>query len=115
MAWTIERYERDDGESPIEDFINGLATQAQARVEAALTHLAEVGNLAVAPLSKPLGHGLFELRAGTGHHEFRILYAFRPGRRIVLLHGFVKKTRAVPAREITIARIRLREVLEEEN
>ena len=110
MAWRVELYARDDGESPVEEFIDGLPTKVRARVRAAITYLEEVGNRALAPVSKPLGEGLFELRVGAGHHEVRILYAFRPGQRMALLHGFLKKTPAIPARDLEIARMRLREV-----
>jgi len=39
----------------------------------------------------------------VGRHEVRIFYAFFPGQRIVLLHGFLKKTRTIPTRELEIA------------
>jgi len=39
-------------------------------------------------------------------------YAFLPGQRIVLLHGFLKKARSIPARELKTARARLRELQE---
>jgi phage-related protein len=113
VTWIIERYERDNGESPVEDFINGLPTKGRAKVWAALTYLEEAGNQAVAPVSKPLGQGLFEVRVGSGRYEVRILYGFRPGHRIVLLHGFLKKAQAIPARELDIARSRLRQLREE--
>jgi phage-related protein len=48
----------------------------------------------------------------VGRHEVRVLYAFLPGQRIVLLHGFLKKTRSIPARELKTAHARLRELQE---
>jgi phage-related protein len=108
----LERYERDDGQSPVEDFINGLPTKVRARVWAHLTHLQEVGNRAAAPISEAIGEGLFALRVSAGRHEARIFYAFFPGQRIVLLHVFLKKTRAIPTRELETARARLRELQE---
>ena len=110
VAWTIERYERDDGESPVENFLATLPTKVRAKVWAAISYLAEVGNQAVAPMSKPLGQGLFELRVSLGRHEVRVLYAFRPAQRVVLLHSFLKKTQATPARDLDTARSRLREL-----
>ncbi len=86
----------------------------RAKVWAAITYLEHVGNQAVGPLSKPLGQGLFEVRVGSGRHEIRILYAFRPGHRIVLLHGFLKKSQAIPARELDTARSRLQELEEDQ-
>jgi len=111
-AWTLELYAHEDGESPVEAFINGRPTKARARVRANLDHLAAVGNQAAAPLSKPIGEGLFELRVGVGRLEVRLLYAFFPDRRIVVLHGFLKKTRTLPARDERLARTRWRELQE---
>jgi phage-related protein len=49
---------------------------------------------------------LFELRVG-GKDIARVLYFFRRGRRIVLLHGFVKKSQALPGRDKELALQRL--------
>ncbi len=61
-----------------------------------------------------MGSGLYELR--IAHHEgpFRILYCFRPGRRIVLLHAFVQKTERTPMNDLDLARARKRALDEEE-
>lgn len=112
MTWVLERYERDDRESPVEDFLTTLPTKVRAKVWAHLTHLQDIGNRAAAPISKSLGEGLFELRVSARRHEVRILYAFFPGQRIILLHGFLKKTQAIPARDLETARARLRELRE---
>lgn len=108
--WTLELYAHEDGRSPVEDFLNGLPVTVRARVRANLDHLSAVGNQAVAPLSKPLGGGLFELRVGVGRLAVRLVFTFFPGRRIVVLHGFLKKTRAVPASDLDIAHARRREL-----
>ncbi len=112
VPWRVELYAHDDGESPVEAFINALPTKVRARLRANLDHLAMVGNRAAAPLSKPLGEGLFELRVSLGRMEVRLLYAFFPDRRIVLLHASLKKTRAVSATDIEIARARRHELEE---
>lgn len=63
------------------------------------------------PYSRAFGDGLFELRprgkSGTG----RALYCFLTGRRVVVLHAFVKKSRQTPNRELKLARKRMKEVL----
>ena len=62
------------------------------------------------PHSRAFGDGLFELRprgrAGIG----RAFYCFRFGRRIVVLHAFIKKTQQAPDRELKLARMRLKEL-----
>jgi phage-related protein len=39
------------------------------------------------------------------------LYYFVDGRRVVILHAFVKKTQETPERDLKIARKRMKEVL----
>lgn len=67
--------------------------------------LEKYGNTLDMPHAKPMGGGLMELRvrSGRGTQEVRVFYVFVRGKRIYLLHGFVKKTQATPKKEIDIA------------
>ena len=56
------------------------------------------------PHSKHLDDGIFELRAKVGSDITRVLYFFVIGRRIILTHGFVKKTDKTPPSEIIKAK-----------
>ena len=58
-----------------------------------------------------MGDGLFEIRAKAEEGIGRAFYCTLVGRRIVILHGFIKKTDKTPQRELVIARKQLREVL----
>lgn len=61
------------------------------------------------PLCRPLGDGLWEVRSDlTGNRIARVLFCFTEGR-IVVLHGFVKKTQKTPAADLEVARKRKRE------
>lgn len=62
------------------------------------------------PHSRTLGGGLFELRPRGREGIGRALYCYITGKRVVILHAFVKKTQATPARELKIARKRMKEV-----
>ena len=64
------------------------------------------------PHTKPMGRGLFELRLKATEGIGRVLYCIVPGRTVVMLHQFVKKTQKTPAREISIARRRMKELLD---
>jgi hypothetical protein len=90
--WTLERFVLDSGESPVRAFLEALGGRDRIDALALLRLLAEQGNALKMPHSKPLGAGLFELRAGP----VRLFYTFRPGRRIVLLDGLVKKRQEIP-------------------
>ena len=66
--------------------------------------LEQYGNQLREPYSKPLGDGIFELRAKVGTDISRVLYFFYYEGRIVLTHGFVKKTKKTPPSEIEYAK-----------
>ena len=72
--------------------------------------LAEHGPNLRLPHSRPFGDGLFELRprgrAGIG----RAFYCFGAGKRVTVLHAFIKKTQETPVRELKLARRRLKEL-----
>ena len=50
---------------------------------------------------------IWELRRESDGNIYRLLYAFLPGKRILFLHGFQKKTQTTSRREIDIALRRL--------
>lgn len=57
-------------------------------------------------------YGIFELRAKVGTDISRVLYFFYYEGRIVLTHGFIKKTQRTPAGEIEKAKIYRRDYIE---
>lgn len=106
MVWKIECYLDARGRNPVEEFIRSLTGPEQAILRARIAFLSEVGNRAREPLSKSLGKGLFELRTKSS----RIVYCFKPGSVIVLLHGFTKKSQRTPQRELQTALNRMEEI-----
>ncbi|MEZ5424232.1 MAG: type II toxin-antitoxin system RelE/ParE family toxin [Pyrinomonadaceae bacterium] len=62
------------------------------------------------PHSRTLGDGLFELRPRGKAGICRAFYCFVSGRRIIVVHAFIKKTQKTPQRELEIARRRVLEV-----
>ena len=73
--------------------------------------LAEHGPSLRLPHSRAFGEGLFELRPRGRSGIGRAFYCFLVGKRIVVLHAFVKKSQQTPDRELTLARKRMKEVL----
>jgi phage-related protein len=100
---------RSDGRRRATDkeFLDGLSKGAKAKLSAALTMLAQDGNRLAFPKSRALGEGLHEIRVAHPEGPFRVIYCFKPGRRIVLLHAFVKRTQQTPPEELDLARARL--------
>jgi phage-related protein len=60
------------------------------------------------PHARAMGQGPFELRLKAAEGIARIFYCTVIGRQIVILHQFVTKTGKTPARELEIARKRMR-------
>jgi phage-related protein len=62
------------------------------------------------PLCRSLGDGLWEIRSGLDRGRIaRIVFCVNEGH-MVLLHGFVKKSRKTPQSELELARKRQKEV-----
>ena len=57
-----------------------------------------------------MGDGLFELRLKAAEGIARVFYCTVVGRKIVVLHKFVKKTDKTPKKELETARARLKEI-----
>jgi phage-related protein len=104
MKFTIEFYENEGGRSPVQDFLEGVKDTAPddfAVVMAGLNKL-KLREYHRPPLSKPIGDGLYELRH-VGRLNTRIFYFFAHGKRIVLVHGILKKGRKIPVHERKVA------------
>jgi phage-related protein len=72
--------------------------------------LAEYGPNLRLPHSRAFGDGLFELRPRGRSGIGRAFYCFRVGRRVVVLHAFIKKSQQTSERELKLARKRLKEL-----
>jgi phage-related protein len=66
------------------------------------------------PHTRALGDGLFEIRVKADEGIGRAFFCTLVGRKIVILHGFIKKTDKIPKQELAIARNRLKEVINHE-
>src|ERR1035437_7009811 len=62
------------------------------------------------PYSRAFGDGLFELRPRGRSGIGRAFYCFLVGKRIVVLHAFIKKSQQTPDRELKLALKRLKEL-----
>jgi phage-related protein len=105
MIWTIDYYSED-----VRLEIEALPVGIRASY-ARLTELLEEFGLELRmPHSRAMGGGLFELRPRGREGIARVFYCTKVGRKIIILHSFIKKTNETPRRELDIARRRQREV-----
>lgn len=62
------------------------------------------------PHTRAMGDSVFELRLKSAEGIARVFYCALVGKRVVMLHHFIKKTDKTPARELRIARTRKKEI-----
>lgn len=99
-------YEKENGDCPVEEFINSLDVKMRAKMVGLLELLEEKGNQLREPYSKPIDDGIFEIRCKVGNNITRVLYFFYYEGKIILTNGFVKKTQKTPPEEIKLAKER---------
>ena len=63
-----------------------------------------------APHTDAFGDGLFELRLKGQEGIARVFFCAIVGRRVMMLHSFIKKTQKTPDDELTLARKRHKEL-----
>ncbi len=104
MKWQIDFYSDKGGNEPVNDFICAQSPSAQAEILHVIGLLQEFALTLDLPYVKKIGKsGIRELRIHHSSDYYRIFYFAFTGRRFVLLHAFLKKTRKTPNRELEIA------------
>ncbi len=108
MKWELEFYQDSQGNIPVQDFICKQSAKVKAKILKYTDLLQELGlSLGQPYIEKLTGSDVWELRIRHGSNYYRIFYFAFIGRRFVLLHAFLKKTRKTPNREIEIAQNRI--------
>lgn len=107
MQWVIDYYSED-----VRLEIEALPVGIRASYARLTCLLEEFGLDLRMPHSRAMGDGLFELRPKGREGIARVFYCMKVGKKIVILHSFVKKTNETPKRELDIARRRQKEITE---
>lgn len=105
MKYAIAYY--DDA---VQEKILSMPAGLRAKYYTLARRMEESGPNLGEPHTKAFGGGLFELRLKGKEGIARVFYCTRIGRRIVMLHGFVKKTDKTPPNERRIAEKRMKEI-----
>ena len=113
--FTVIAYEKENGEVPVEDFLDSLDVKMKAKMFGMIGLQQEKGNQLREPFSKHLDDGIFELRCKFGNDITRVLYFFYYEGQIILTNGFVKKTQKTPSGEIELAKQRRSDYIERMN
>lgn len=105
MRWTVETLDSVDAE------IEALPPGLQARLIRLLESIETIGLERLRePHVKHLEGKLWELRAKASEGIARGIYVTVTGRRVVVLHVFVKKSQKTPPAALNLARERMKRV-----
>jgi phage-related protein len=105
MSYTIEFYS-DAVRKEINDLPIGFRVRFSIFADRMIEHGANLGE----PHTEAMGNGLFEMRLKASEGIARVFYCTLVGKRIVMLHSFVKKTPKTPPRELRLANTRMKEI-----
>jgi phage-related protein len=108
MTWKIEYPYQD-----VEQFVLKLPVGLSAKYFHLTDLMLEFGANLGMPHTKAMSDGLFELRVKGKEGIARVFYCTKVGKRIIMLHAFIKKTSKTPSKELRKAEQRLSEVKNE--
>ena len=101
-SYEVLFYRSPRGECFTEDFLDGLPAKVRGKILRWIEALATHGPNLPRPYADVVRGKIRELRVSFGGLHHRLLYFFHD-KRIIVTHGFVKKTGAVPDEELTRA------------
>ena len=101
-------HERLSGKCPMDEFLDDLSVKARAKLMKWIEKLEAMGPDLPRPYADTVRGKIRELRLIFASDQIRCLYFF-DRRKIILTHGFMKKTDKVPENEIERAENMMRE------
>lgn len=110
MNWRVSFYSAE-----LQEEILDLPAGFVARFLRYAEHMEVYGPDLGMPHTRAMGEGLFELRLKAAEGIARVFYCTLVGRRVVMLHQFIKKSEKTPPNELKIARNRMKEVKDEKH
>ncbi len=103
-------YELPSGRAPVREWLKGLDRSDRKIIGEDIKDVEFSWPIGM-PLCRAVGRGLWEVRSQiTSGRIAHVLFCVNEGR-MLLLHGFVKKTQKTPARDLKLALKRMQEIL----
>jgi phage-related protein len=102
-------YSTAAGNEPVREWLKTLGV-ADRKIVGQDIAIAEFGWPVGMPVCRSLGSGLYEIRSDLASHRIARVIFCVAGQHMVLLHGFIKKTRKTPQPDLRLALKRKKEV-----
>jgi len=103
--YNIVFFTTERGDSPIDEFLDGLDKKSRAKVVAYLSLLEEQGPNLMRPYADVVRGKIRELRIRYGSNQFRVLYFFHIRDQIILVHAFTKETQQLKEKDIELLKV----------
>ncbi|HTQ15729.1 MAG TPA: type II toxin-antitoxin system RelE/ParE family toxin [Rhizomicrobium sp.] len=97
----------ENGAAPVRDWLLAMSGEDRKTIGEDIKTV-EFGWPIGMPVCRPLGKGLYEVRTNLKDRIARVFFTVDDGK-MVLLHGFIKKSQATPETELDVARMRLKQ------
>ncbi len=105
-------YRRENGSSPIEEFLDSLSAKDAQKVTWVLQLIEDLPSVPDTYLKKLVNtDDIWEVRIQRGNNAFRLLGFFQRQDFILLTNGFRKKSQKTPSKEIRLAEQRKTEIM----
>lgn len=102
-------YQTEAGNEPVRDWLKALEQEERFLIGTDIKTV-EFGWPVGMPTCRPMGSGLFEVRTHLPSDRIaRVLFCIYKGR-MVLLHGFIKKTQKTPKQDLELTLERKRKL-----
>ena len=97
-------YRTEAGGEPVRERLRSLSQEDRKRIGEDIKTV-EFGWPVGMPVCRPLGEGVYEVRTSLGQNRIvRVLFYLDKRGRMVLLHGFIKKTQKTPREDLDLAK-----------
>lgn len=97
-------YRTESGNEPVREWLKGLNKQDKKAIGGDIKTVQYGWPLGM-PVVRKMDHGLWEIRSRLDRRIARILFTVQ-GEQMVLLHGFIKKSKKMPREDLQLSKDR---------
>lgn len=97
-------YRTESGGEPVRDWLKSLPSREDRKRIGEDIKTVEFGWPVGMPVCRPLGEGIYEVRTNLTNNRIARVLFYLSNNRMILLHGFIKKTQKTPDEDLELAR-----------
>lgn len=108
--WEVQFYQTRRGESPIDDFLDGLTAAERAKCVLFMIALEDSAGRLPFPYARKVSASVWELRPEYRGNAFRFFYFTLVAGKVIVVHAVRKKSQKLKPRDVNLAASRGDEV-----